>query len=44
LTYLCSELITDEQAILDLDGSDHVVVHHLLLLLLVLPKLLLHRL
>ena len=41
-TYLCSEFITNEQAILDLDGPYHVVVHHLLLL--ILSKLLLHSL
>ena len=34
-TYLCSKLITDEEAIFDLYGTDHIIRHphhHLLLL------------
>lgn len=30
LEVFCSKGVTDEEAVLDLDGADHVVVHHLL--------------
>ena len=55
-TYLCSKTVADEQAVLDLDGADHVlwVLHHALVhhlvhvhlhdLLLVEGLLLLHHL